>query len=59
MQCTRNAKGFEYATVGSCHSCPECGSIDFTVDDERCEIICKNCGTVIDDKFIQFSPSKR
>jgi transcription initiation factor TFIIB len=34
--------------------CPECGSINLIFKDERGEIICKDCGLVIEEKMIDF-----
>jgi transcription initiation factor TFIIB len=34
--------------------CPECGSINLIFKDERGEIICRDCGLVIEEKMIDF-----
>ena len=39
--------------------CPECGSTHFIIDYERGEMICQNCGYVIDDSFIDQGPEWR
>jgi len=35
--------------------CPECGGINLVLDKERGEVICKDCGLVIEEKMIDFS----
>lgn len=47
--------GLKYKTnsTKSVKHCPGCGSTDFVMDDCRCELICRRCGMVIDDEFIQ------
>ncbi|NCO11691.1 hypothetical protein CO038_02410 [Candidatus Pacearchaeota archaeon CG_4_9_14_0_2_um_filter_39_13] len=32
--------------------CPECGSIDLTYDDQKGEIICNECGLLIEEKMV-------
>ncbi len=32
--------------------CPECGSINLTLDEKRGEVICKNCGLVLDENLV-------
>ncbi|HOI18529.1 MAG TPA: transcription initiation factor IIB [Candidatus Woesearchaeota archaeon] len=39
--------------------CPECSSINLFHNKERGEIICKDCGLVIEDKMIDFSQEWR
>ncbi len=39
--------------------CPECGSVNLYYDKEKGEIICKDCGFVIDDKAIDFGQEWR
>lgn len=39
--------------------CPECGSKHLTKDYNRAELICNNCGLVIDDDFIDHRPEWR
>lgn len=39
--------------------CPECGSTHFIIDYERGEMICQNCGFVIEDSFIDQGPEWR
>ena len=39
--------------------CPECGSINLFYDKEKGEIICRDCGFVIEEKTIDFGPEWR
>ncbi len=39
--------------------CPECGSRSLTKDYERAEIICSDCGRVIDEKLMDLGPEWR
>jgi transcription initiation factor TFIIB len=39
--------------------CPECGSARLTRDYDRAELICDNCGLVIDESFIDQGPEWR
>lgn len=39
--------------------CPECGSTHFIIDYERGEMICQNCGFVIEDSYIDQGPEWR
>ncbi len=39
--------------------CPECGSINLIYDRERGEIICRDCGLVVEEKMIDFSQEWR
>ncbi len=39
--------------------CPECGSRKLEMDYERAELICSECGYVVDDKFIDPGPEWR
>lgn len=32
--------------------CPECGSVDLTYDDQKGEIICNECGLIIEEKMV-------
>src|SRR5512137_2653206 len=32
--------------------CPECGSVDLTYDDQRGEIICNECGLIVEEKMV-------
>ncbi|MBI2631684.1 hypothetical protein HYW75_01645 [Candidatus Pacearchaeota archaeon] len=32
--------------------CPECGSVDLTHDDQRGEIICNECGLIVEEKMV-------
>ena len=39
--------------------CPECGSHHLTRDYERGELVCEECGLVLDDQFIDQGPEWR
>ena len=39
--------------------CPECGSLDLNHNKEKGEIICKDCGLVIEDKMVDFDQEWR
>lgn len=39
--------------------CPECGSKYLSRDHSRAELVCKNCGLVIDEDFIDYGPEWR
>src|SRR3989338_8403777 len=39
--------------------CPECGSINLFLKKEKGEIICKDCGLVVEDKMIDFTQEWR
>ncbi|MHA1201863.1 MAG: transcription initiation factor IIB [Candidatus Heimdallarchaeaceae archaeon] len=39
--------------------CPECGSVDVILDETRGEHICRNCGTVVQEKLIDDGPEWR
>ncbi len=39
--------------------CPECNSINLTIDEKRGEIICKNCGLVLDENLVDTRPEWR
>jgi transcription initiation factor TFIIB len=39
--------------------CPECGGINLILNKEKGEIICKDCGLVIEEKMIDFSQEWR
>ena len=39
--------------------CPECGSINLFFNREKGEIICKDCGLVIEDKMVDFTQEWR
>ena len=44
----RERTGQDYAEV----VCPECGGRQLVHDYERAELVCQNCGLVIDEDFI-------
>jgi len=39
--------------------CPECGSINLFHNKEKGEVICKDCGLVVEDKMVDFSQEWR
>ena len=39
--------------------CPECGSIDFTQDEQRAELVCNSCGLVVESNLIDEGPEWR
>ena len=39
--------------------CPECGGINLSINKEKGEIICKDCGLVIEDKMVDFTQEWR
>ena len=39
--------------------CPQCGSTDLIGDYERAEVVCANCGLVIDDNLVDMGPEWR
>jgi transcription initiation factor TFIIB len=39
--------------------CPECGSVNLLIKEERGEVICRDCGLVIEDKLVDFSQEWR
>jgi len=39
--------------------CPECGSINLFHNREKGEVICKDCGLVVEDKMVDFSQEWR
>jgi transcription initiation factor TFIIB len=39
--------------------CPECGSLDLNYNKDKGEIICKECGLVIEDKMVDFDQEWR
>jgi len=39
--------------------CPECGNTDLYINEEKGEIICKECGLVIEDKMVDFGQEWR
>ncbi|HHO57431.1 MAG TPA: transcription initiation factor IIB, partial [Thermoplasmatales archaeon] len=40
------------AEVEEIEKCPECGSTHLVQDYERGELVCQDCGLVIDDEYI-------
>ncbi len=45
--------------VEEIEKCPECGSTHLTQDYERGELVCQDCGLVIDDAYIDQGPEWR
>jgi len=41
------------------NKCPECDSKELTRDDNRAELVCNNCGLVIDEDLIDYGPEWR
>ena len=39
--------------------CPECGGINLTINKEKGEIICKDCGLVVEEKMVDFDQEWR
>ena len=39
--------------------CPECGSINLIVNKDKGEVICKDCGYVVEERMIDFSQEWR
>jgi transcription initiation factor TFIIB len=39
--------------------CPECGSINLFLNREKGEVICKDCGLVVEDKMVEFDQEWR
>lgn len=49
----------EKEKIDDIFKCPECGSAHITRDYDRGELICEECGLVIDDQFIDQGPEWR
>ncbi|MCD6538124.1 hypothetical protein J7L18_05880 [Candidatus Bathyarchaeota archaeon] len=47
------------ATAESQRVCPECGSTDLFIDWENGEVVCRNCGLVIDETVLNMGPEWR
>ncbi len=39
--------------------CPECGSLNLSINQERGEVICRDCGLVLDDRLVDFNQEWR
>jgi len=39
--------------------CPECNSINMSIDEKRGEVVCKSCGLVLDENMVDTSPEWR
>jgi len=49
----------ERQTIEEITQCPECGSTHLTKDYSRAELVCEDCGLVIDEDFIDHGPEWR
>ncbi len=49
----------EAVTAGPIKVCPSCGSTDILYDSERGELVCNNCGLVIEDEITDTGPEWR
>ena len=47
------------AEIEEIKKCPECDSTHITQDYKRGELVCKDCGLVIDDSYIDQGPEWR
>jgi transcription initiation factor TFIIB len=45
--------------IGAVNKCPSCGSTDLLFDNERGELVCNNCGLVIEEKATDSGPEWR
>ncbi|MBT3582426.1 hypothetical protein HN924_02500 [Candidatus Woesearchaeota archaeon] len=54
-----NVKDQSKAKAGFIKKCPECQSINLTLDEKRGEVICKSCGLVVDENEIDISQEWR
>ena len=55
MSHSNSSSGYEEEQI----TCPECGSTDVVLDQTRGEHICRECGTVVEDKLIDDGPEWR
>ncbi len=44
---------------GYVKKCPECGSTNLKIDDDIGQVVCKDCGLVVEDKMIDFGQEWR
>ena len=49
----------ELNKIEEINECPECNSKKLTKDDNRAELVCNNCGLVLDDDLIDYGPEWR
>jgi len=49
----------EKPSIEEITQCPECGSTHLTKDYSRAELVCEDCGLVIDEDFIDHGPECR
>ena len=49
----------EEPRVHEIEKCPECGSMHLVRDYDRGELVCEDCGLVLDDQFIDQGPEWR
>ncbi|MEI6731649.1 MAG: TFIIB-type zinc ribbon-containing protein [archaeon] len=45
-------KPFDNTIMSYVKRCPECGSVDLTYDDQKGEIICNECGLIVEEKMV-------
>lgn len=55
----RIAKAVKKATKAGGFACPDCGSTFFARDETRGEMVCRSCGTVIEEEKISTNPEWR
>ncbi len=46
------SKTFKNLTMAYVKRCPECGSVDLTYDDQKGEVICNECGLIVEEKMV-------
>ncbi len=44
---------------GETYTCPVCGSDKFVFDNERGEVVCIQCGTIVEDRLLDLGPDWR
>lgn len=49
----------ERQTIDEINQCPSCGSINLSKDYNRAELVCEDCGLVVDEGFIDPGPEWR
>ncbi|RLF57031.1 MAG: transcription initiation factor IIB, partial [Thermoplasmata archaeon] len=54
-----NSKKKKRPTVEEITKCPECGSTNLRRDYSRGELVCEDCGLVIDENIIDMGPEWR
>ncbi len=53
------APGRTERVIGAVNKCPSCGSTDLLFDNERGELVCNNCGLVIEENATDTGPEWR